>query len=240
MPKACALTICTLRNREAAEHPGEPAGEPEARIARRQADDHAAVERTVPRVNRPPTRSAPRLSVPGGGSPSLTSSRPFTSPTISTPCANRARERQARRSSRRLCSCPAVGSAACSDPAVADDADRLHRLAEQQRRVEIGGIEPETALVRGDRQLGGEADADRRTTGRLRHQAHLGADDQVLDRRGLVARRSRARMRVGRTARDPSRSKPLVEPAVDLDLGDRRRAEADAERRQPQQVAGEP
>ena len=43
LPNACALMTSArvLRDREAAEHPGQPGGEPETGVARRHADDHA-------------------------------------------------------------------------------------------------------------------------------------------------------------------------------------------------------
>ena len=126
------------------------------------------------------------------------------------------------------------------EAAVADDADRLHGLADQQRRVEVGGVEPEAALVAGDRQLGGEPHADRRTAGRLRHAGGSSCRSRGL-RSPLVVIAGEVELIGERRERIEVRDvQPVVEPAVDLDLGNRADAEADAERRQPQQVAREP
>ena len=62
---------------------------------------------------------------------------------------------------------------------VADDADRLDGLGEEQRARHVGGVEIDPFLVRGVRQLGGKADADGRPPRRFRKQADLGGDDRV-------------------------------------------------------------
>ena len=59
---------------------------------------------------------------------------------------------------------PRVGIAEDAEPEVAHDADRLHRLADQDRGEEVGRVEAEAALVAGVRQLGGEPEAERRPT----------------------------------------------------------------------------
>ena len=71
---------------KALEHPGHAGGETKSGSRRSRPTMTPASMRTVRSVKRPPTRKAPRLSVPTGGAPPRVLTRPLTSPTTSSPC----------------------------------------------------------------------------------------------------------------------------------------------------------
>ena len=121
---------------------------------------------------------------------------------------------------------------------VADETHRLHRLADEHLRVEVGRVETEAALVARVRQLGREAQRRTRAVPGVSPTTRIlvartmsstawvrlaGEIELTGERRGAdVAVRDR---------------QPVVEAAVDLQLRDRADAEAEAERRRAQQVA---
>ena len=111
-------------------HPGQPGGKAEARVWCRQAEDDRAVEARSLALRVLRERNAPRLSVPGGGSPSRVSIRPLSSPTISTPSCTASRERDAVNEHVVL----AVAVRRLTQDAesgIADEPDGLHRLPDQ-------------------------------------------------------------------------------------------------------------
>ena len=140
----------------------------------------APSKRTVPRVKRPPTRKSPRLSVPGGGIAFARVEPAVDLADDLDPFLHRSGERHAvgehvvlAVAVRRLPQNAEAG--------VADDPDRLHRLPDQHRSIEVGRVEPEPALVARIRQPRREAHADGRPTWLLRSDADLRGDDDVFD-----------------------------------------------------------
>ena len=96
---------------------------------------------------------------------------------------------------------------------------------------------PRPLSLPADRKLRRQPDAERRPARPFGDDADLGRDDDVLDVGRVVAGELEL---VGQRCRLDRRDvQAVVEPAVHLQLEDRAEPEADAERRQAQQVAGQ-
>ena len=145
--------------------------------------------------------SRARFSAPGSGSPLAKFSRPLISPTSSAAVVI-ARATETPKVIRSFCSGTAdVGIAEDRHAGVADDADRLDGLGDQQRREEVGHVGAEAGFVAGVGQLGREAQPERRTAARASATRRtLVRDDEVFDvawsdRRSKSSRRRQRRAR---------------------------------------------
>ena len=118
---------------------------------------------------------------------------------------------------------------------VADEANGLNGLADPRPR-RSPACPGRDAFVVSDSAPASRTGPERRPARRLAEKADLGADDDVLDV-AVVSPLTSSRSASGAAGSRLGDRQPVVEAAVDLELGDRADADADAEQRQPQQVA---